>query len=120
MGIGKLLSLMFFCRDLAHKEHLRTRSYAQHIALGEFYEEIVDLADGLAEAYQGKHGIIDDIPIMTNSPSGSITDVLRNQVKWIEGNRYKVCKEDDAALQALLDPIITLFYSTIYKLDNLS
>jgi hypothetical protein len=117
--MGKLLSLLFLCRDLAHKEHLRTKSYANHMALNEFYEEIVELADGLAEAYQGKHGLIDDIPAMTNAPSGDIVTVLRNQVKWIESNRYKVCKEDDAALQALLDPIITLFYSTIYKLEHL-
>lgn len=115
----KLMSLLFFCRDLAHKEHLRTRSYSQHMALNEFYDEIVELADGLAEAYQGKHGLLGEIPTMTNNPKGDIVEVMRNQVKWIEMNRYKVCKENDAALQALVDPIITLFYSTIYKLENL-
>jgi DNA-binding ferritin-like protein len=44
-----------------HKLHLRVvgmGSYAQHKALNELYEELPDLADGIAEGYQGAAEII--------------------------------------------------------------
>ena len=46
-----LISLLFLARDLAHREHLRTKSFAQHMALNTFYNEIVENADAIAEAY---------------------------------------------------------------------
>lgn len=58
MLIGRLIAIMFLSRDVAHREHLRTQSYAQHMALGSFYEGIIDRADAIAEAYQGRHEII--------------------------------------------------------------
>lgn len=115
----KLISLLFFCRDFAHKAHLTSGHYGGHMILDDFYNEIVELTDDLAEVWMGKHGVLGEIPIMTNMPKGEPAEVLKNQVEWIEKNRYKVCKEDDAALQALVDPIVHLFYSTIYKLNRL-
>ena len=51
----KLISLLFLARDLAHREHLRTDSFAQHMALGEFYDEIIDNADAIAEEIGRAH-----------------------------------------------------------------
>jgi len=45
-------------RNQAHIYHLQTNSFAAHKALQEYYEEIVDLVDGLVESYQGKYGIL--------------------------------------------------------------
>lgn len=50
--IGELIIKLFHARTTAHILHLKTRSHAQHKALNDFYDEIVDLADALAEAYQ--------------------------------------------------------------------
>ena len=47
--IGKLIMELFHARTTAHVLHLRSRSYAQHVALNTFYDEIIDLADTLAE-----------------------------------------------------------------------
>lgn len=38
----------------AHILHLQSTSYAEHQALGEFYDELGDLVDAFVEAYQGK------------------------------------------------------------------
>lgn len=115
----KLISLLFFTRNYTHLEHLNTTGYGHHMVLDEFYEEIIELTDDLVEMYIGKNGPLGEVPIMTNKPSGSVIDVLRAQVEWIEKNRYKVCDKDDAAMQSLVDPIIALFYQTIYKLNRL-
>jgi hypothetical protein len=46
--IEQLMAILFLSRDLAHREHLRTKSYAQHKALQKFYEGIVEQAEFFA------------------------------------------------------------------------
>jgi hypothetical protein len=46
---GEFMGLMFMSRDMAHREHLKTRSYAVHKALGKFYPDIIDLSRGLRQ-----------------------------------------------------------------------
>lgn len=116
--IGEFISLLFLSRDVAHKEHLRTQSYAQHIALGDFYDKIVDLADSLAEAYQGRNGII-DIPGMDDEDVGDIVQQLKRYLDWIEKNRYQAVPKEDSAIQNIVDEIVSLYLSTLYKLQNL-
>jgi hypothetical protein len=70
-------------RDLAHREHLKTKSYAQHKALGKFYNDIVDNADAIAEAYQGQYGLMKNIEILGYKDSKEIIIELQAQVKWI-------------------------------------
>ena len=55
----ELILSCFHARTVAHLLHLTTRSYAAHKALNEFYDEIIDLVDSFAEAYQGEYGLID-------------------------------------------------------------
>ena len=63
MKCSDFIGELFLARDVAHSVHLNTRSFAKHMALNTFYDEIVDLADGLAEAYQGRHGLIGPISL---------------------------------------------------------
>jgi hypothetical protein len=111
----QVLSVMFLARDMAHKEHLKTGSFAQHSALGSFYVDVIGLADSLAEAYQGKYGIIKEIPSMSMKGNKNISQRLKMCVDMIE----KAREEYDPFLQNIVDEAIALFYSTIYKLDNL-
>lgn len=56
MSCADLIGHLFLARDVTHSVHLNTRSYAKHKALGGFYENVIELADDLAEAYQGRQG----------------------------------------------------------------
>jgi hypothetical protein len=113
---GKYVALLFLGRDIAHRVHLKTRSYAEHKALNEFYDEIVDLADAFAEAYQGRYNELLDIPLLTNDKKGTIADVLENQKKWIEDNRESICPRSETALHNIIDEAVGLYLSTLYKL----
>lgn len=112
---SKFINVLFLSRTVAHQMHLATDSYAQHAgALQSFYEEIVDLADGIAEQWQGEFE-----EKLKLSPLGSKeTDPLkyfRDTKKWIQDNRDEAFG-DDSALQNDVDTIVKLFRSTIYKL----
>lgn len=120
MKANEFMGMMFLARDVAHKVHLSTRSFAKHMALDGFYHGIVDFADKFAEAYQGRYGIMKDIPLMSASKTENIVEFLESQLSHIEKNRMDICDKEDSALQNIVDEIIGLYLSTLYKLKFLS
>ena len=120
MKANDFVGMMFLARDVTHSVHLNTRSYAKHKALQGFYEGIIDLADGFAEAYQGRHGLIGPISLMSAKKTTNVVEFLQDQLDEIESGRYDVCKKDDTPLQNLIDGIIELYLSTLYKLRFLA
>lgn len=119
MKPADFVGTLFLARDVAHSVHLSTRSFAKHSALNTFYDEVVDLADKFAEAYQGRHGLIGPITMMS-AKSSNIVAFLEESLADIEGMRYKVCEKSDTALQNIIDEIVGLYLSTLYKLKFLA
>ncbi len=115
-----IVAVLFTSRDHAHRAHLLTKSYAQHIALGEFYDAVVDLADSLAEVTMGTYGAFTEIPVEPPA-RGAIDAALEAHLNKIEDLRAafggKAC---DRPIENLLDEVGALFAQTLYKLRNLS
>jgi hypothetical protein len=59
MDFATLIKKLFEARQAAHQTHLKTRSFAAHKALNEFYDGILEIADELAEVVQGEFGLLD-------------------------------------------------------------
>ena len=114
------VGMLFLARDVAHSVHLNTRSYAKHVALNIFYDRIVGVADDFAEAYQGRHGLIGPISLMSAKKTTNIVEFLEDQLKEIESIRYDVCDKSDSSLQQLIDNIIEVYLRTLYKLRFLA
>lgn len=111
---------LFLARDVTHSTHLNTRSYAKHKALGKFYENVIGLADDLAEAYQGRHGLIGPITLHSAKKTNNVVEFLEDSLKDIEEMRYQVCDKDDTAIQNIIDEIVGLYLSVLYKLKFLA
>lgn len=120
MKASEFVGELFLARDVAHSVHLNTRSYAKHMALGSFYEEVIGLADTFAEAYQGRHGLIGPISLKSARKTDNILAFLQDSLDEIEKSRYSVCEKTDTAMQNIIDEIVGLYLSTIYKLRFLS
>ena len=116
--LAELKLRCFYARDEAHNAHLMTTSYAQHMALNTFYDEMPDLVDDLVESYQGIYGIVEDKPNVT-MPSGGMVPILTQLRKWIMSNRDSIGVTDDTELQNDIDAIVSLINRTMYKLKNL-
>jgi hypothetical protein len=114
------VGILFLARDVTHSVHLNTRSYSKHKALQKFYKNIIDLADDFSEAYQGRHGLMGPISLMSAKKTSNIIQFLEDQLAEIEANRYSVCEKTDTPLQNLIDGIIELYLSTLYKLRFLA
>ena len=120
MKCNEFVGILFLARDVAHSVHLNTRSYSKHKALKHFYDDLVDLTDKFAESYQGRHGLIGPIALLSAKKTGNITEFLQDQLEEIESVRYDVCEKTDTPLQNVIDEIIGLYLSTLYKLKFLA
>jgi hypothetical protein len=49
-----------------------------------------------------------------------VLDFLQDELKTLEEMRYTVCSKEDSPLQNLIDEILTLYLTTIYKLRFLA
>lgn len=119
-AIAKMIGVLFMSRTAAHMAHLKVSgpgSYAAHKALNEFYDEIVDLADDLAEAVQGKYGVLD---IPWTDLKGDISepaDMLESHATMVD-NLCKKCDED--WIDNIVQEIQKCYRSTLYKLNVLA
>lgn len=120
MKAAEFVGMLFLARDVAHSVHLNTRSYAKHVALNAFYDEIVDLADKFAEAYQGKYGLIGPVSLQSAKKTGNILEFLEGQLDEIHADRYKVVDKECTAIHNIIDEIEGLYMSTLYKLRFLA
>lgn len=116
---GELVVRCFQARTEAHLAHLVTGSYAEHKALNDFYDGIVDLADSYAECAQGRYGLMKFAAIRPKvGEMGKPLSTPTELRTWIDENR-KQCG-DASELQNIIDEIVSLCDSTIYKLRFLS
>ena len=121
----ELASLFFHSRTQAHVFHLGVKgpgSYAAHIALNTYYDEIIGIIDGLVESYQGKYGLIKFQDVEGIDNNCVIENIIKYFIKLIaaldklrKGNNLQ-----DSWIQNQIDNVEELLYSTKYKLENLA
>ena len=120
----KLASLFFHSRTQAHVFHLRVKgpgAYATHKALQEYYEEIIELIDGLVESYQGKNGLIEFQEVEGIDNNASHENIIKYFEKLAAALDKLRADESlqDTYIQNQIDGVAELIYSTLYKLENL-
>ena len=116
VDISKFIATLMMSRTYTHLAHLKTGSYAAHKALNDLYDGLVGYLDSFAEAAQGEFGKL-DIPYINmignvDSPSKSIASHLKTLEKLGEG-----CSQ--GYLKNIVDEVVALYRSTLYKLNEL-
>ena len=114
-----IVAIMFLSREQAHRAHLLSSSYSEHMALGDFYEGIIEIADDFAETCQGYYGKFDVIPSRL-AVSGKIDAILEKHLALIESLRDALDGKRDRPLQNIIDTACALYARTLYKLRELS
>lgn len=117
--MGKLVSEFLEAVTSVHKAHLKITgpgSYAAHTAMGAFYDEIGDLADSIAESYQGVTETLLDIPATQQASCSSAAECVNflNSLYQKVDAAQKVCAYSEIIND--LDNVKSLINSTKYKL----
>lgn len=118
MTTQEFISLLFCVVETTHKAHWQTNCHSTHLALDDIYKGIPELQDRFVESYQGKYGILYNIP-KTEEPEGQdMVDYITKVCKSIEDDYYESIKE--GFLKQITDDILELLYSNLYKLRELN
>lgn len=126
---AELVARCFAARTAAHFAHLTTPSFAEHSALGDFYDAVATGADEFAECYQAVFGRIPEFPSIRPS-QGDIKTALSDLRTWIAANREECCEGYDdkdaegsesndvdcTELANLVDNILAVVDRCLYKL----
>lgn len=120
--IEQLVSRVFYTRNAAHLQHWKVKgpgSYAQHTALGGFYDALIDKIDSIVETYQGYFDLIAMVPPKPGAMlPNDIVAHLSEDCDWIMENREEIAK-DNTAVENLIDDLLGEYMTTLYKLRNL-
>lgn len=116
--IEELVSRVFAARNVAHLAHWKTQSFSQHMALGDFYDTIIDQLDALVEAYQGQFGLIGNVALKVPAKA-EIISFLEDELVWLNEN-CESCTQENESLENLYQNIVASYQTTLYKLKNLS
>lgn len=112
--VEKLIEKLFHARNAAHIQHWKTGSYAQHKALGNYYEDVIGKLDDFIEAYQGTFGLVGEVA----EQEKDVSKLIHDYIIWLNENRSKLAK-GVPALENIIDEITALHMKTLYKLENL-
>jgi DNA-binding ferritin-like protein len=96
-----------------HFFHWSTDSYSKHKALGNYYDEIVDLVDDLVEAYMGCYEQLTKFPSVYHQPKEAVK-YLESLKNFVDDARKDLPQETQ--IQNIIDEIAQLIDSTLYKL----
>ena len=117
----QLISTLLASRNQAHIFHWQVEgigSYSAHKALNKYYDEIVDLFDGLVEGFQGRYGIQKGYTSPASfKEDGQYVNYFEALSKYVEAIRTKI--PQDSYIQNQIDEVVDLIETTKYKLINL-
>lgn len=106
------------------KLHLKTKKYYVHVILEEYYNEALDIIDGLIEHYQGICNCIivnDDVNMIclkNDDPLTYFTNLKEYILKF--SNDSNNFTERTFEIKSDIDDLLRLIDSTLYKLSHLT
>lgn len=101
-------------RTSAHLLHLSTKSYAHHVALGDFYDTLIDLTDKYAEVYMGLNGQVTSWPSPTSLGTHNPVSLLEDFLELVQEEQAEDTESE--ALKNILAELEELTAQSLYKL----
>ena len=101
-------------RTAVHFAHLSSKSYAEHVALGDFYDTLLTLTDKYAEVYMGLEGQIKSWPTPASVERKDPVALLEDYLELVQAELAE--DHDSEALTNILAGLEELTAQTLYKL----
>lgn len=101
---------------IAWRMHLKTKSYIIHNTLNDYYNSALYNIDKLIESYQGIYGVIED-PYLNILFFDDPVEYFTELRSFIRANKMVI--GDNTEINSILDEILGLIDSVVYKITNL-
>jgi hypothetical protein len=117
--MANLIGLLLKARDVTHMWHWKVKSLSMHLALGDLYEELLDLTDELFEMYMGKYGTDAHVELSDPNPFSEQDplEFIRQLFTFLEGQHAVI--PQDKWLVNKFEELQGIVARAKYKLENL-
>jgi DNA-binding ferritin-like protein len=115
--VAEFVAALLHSSTVTHFMHWSTDSFSKHMALGDYYVQIIDLTDQFAEAFMGRYEQLKKFPEEFHNQKDPVK-YLENMKDFVQEARKEL--PQDTELQNLVDEIADLINSTLYKLRFLN
>ncbi len=113
--IKELAQRVFQARNIAHSRHWASKSYAEHVALGAFYDDAIGAIDAVIENYQGLFGNIGEFTTPIAPPEGNIRSYLSDEADWMESSLSELSNGSES-ISNLIQTLISVYTRTVFLL----
>lgn len=114
---AEFVATLLHSSSVTHFMHWSTDSFSKHMALGEYYDQIIELVDRYAEAYMGRYEQLKKFPEEFHTAKDPVK-YLESMKEFVEESRTEL--PQDTELQNIIDEIADLINTTLYKLRFLN
>jgi len=111
---AEFLQTLLHAATNTHILHWQTKSYAEHQALGTFYQELPELVDTLAEVIMGKYDITFEFKDSYYTPAATGKAELEALKDYVSEERKEI--PQDSEIQNEVDNIANLINQTLFLL----
>lgn len=114
--VADFISILRNSSPQVHIFHNQTRVYSEHVALGEYYDDVLDLIDRLAETYTALYGEIEgytSMPYRDYISKDETVNYFKALYQYVQTNRA-IFKE--SFLQNIIDELSELLAQTMFRL----
>lgn len=115
---AEFINRLFESREQTHVFHLQSDSNSEHLALEDYYTDILDYIDDLVEIWQGQYDKIGEYQVIKDREYDKTDPIkyLQDLAEWIQTNKFDYIKEEDTHLVSMVDDVVGIIYKTLYKL----
>ena len=100
------------------RKHLKSTKHDEHIILNDFYDDMLDAVDELTEAYMAQNGKVEGyVNLFKDTKKLPAYDYVKTIYDFTKENRDLV--GDETEIQGLVDDILTVCDTAMYKLKEL-
>lgn len=114
--MAEFVATLLHSATVTHFMHWATGSRSDHLALGEYYEQIIERVDSLAESYMGRYEKLTKFPNEFHSATEPV-GYMKSIQSFVEEARKSL--PQDSELQNRIDDIAELINHTLYQLKDL-
>lgn len=118
MSCATFVSYSFAVRTAAHLAHLTAKTYAHHMALGDFYDTLTELTDKYAEVCMGLEGKQPVFPGVKALDYDNPVELVEDYLEYVQSESKDAARGSQALLNILAE-LEELSAQTVYKLKFL-
>lgn len=114
--VSEFISVLRNSSPQVHIFHNQTRIYSEHIALGGYYDDVLDLIDRLTETYTALYGEIEDYksaPYKNYTSKDDTVVYFKTLYAYVQKNRSIFT---DSFIQNIIDELSELLAQTMFRL----